>query len=130
MSMNDPLANLMSNLNNAEKRYRKTLEVKPSSKLIMQVLQLLQDNHYIGEFKMIESNRGNYVQVNLINKINSCGVIKPRFAVAKDDFERFEKRFLLAKGFGVLIVSTTKGVITHEQAKEQGVGGRLLAYCY
>ena len=44
--------------------------------------------------------------------------------------ESFEKRFLPAKDFGVLIISTNKGLLTQKQAKEQNVGGALVAYCY
>jgi small subunit ribosomal protein S8 len=47
-----------------------------------------------------------------------------------DEYEKFEKRFLPAKGVGVLIVSTIKGIMTHEEAKGKTLGGRLIAYCY
>ncbi len=130
MSLNDPLANVMSNLDNAERVNKDKILVKPSSKTVMGVLEILQDNHYIGEYNEHKTNRGNFVEVNLINKINKCGVIKPRFSVKKDNYEKYEKRYLLAKGFGVLIISTTQGLMTHEKAKEKGLGGRLLAYCY
>lgn len=130
MTLNDPLANLMSNLYNAEKRYKKSVEVKPASKVSKSVLQLLQDHHYVGSFEEVETNRGKYIVVNLINRINKCGVVKPRFAVTKYGYEKFEKQFLLAKDFGIIIVSTNKGVMTHIEAKQKGLGGRLLAYCY
>ena len=130
MSLNDPLSNLMSNINNAEKIGRSELTIKPSSKVLLQVLKLLQDNNYIGSFEEIKTSRGNLVKVNLINHINKCGVIKPRFRVKKEGYEKFEKNFLLAKGFGILIVSTPKGIIIHTEAKEKGLGGKLLAYCY
>ncbi len=48
----------------------------------------------------------------------------------KVDLEQFEARFLPAQDFGVLIVSTTEGVISHVKAKELGVGGKLLAFVY
>lgn len=130
MSLNDPLSNLMSNINNAEIVGKEELTLKPSSKVLLKVLQILQDHHYIGEFTEIKTNKGNQVKVVLINRINKCGVIKPRFSVKRDNYEKYEKNFLLAKDFGLLIVSTTKGIMTHVEAKEKGLGGRLLAYCY
>ena len=130
MSLNDPLSNLMSNINNAEKIGKAELTVKPSSKIILQVLKLMKDNGYIGSFEEIKTSRGSHVKVNLINQINKCGSIKPRFSVKKDDYEKYEKSFLLAKGFGILIVSTTKGIMTHTESKGKGLGGKLLAYCY
>jgi small subunit ribosomal protein S8 len=65
-----------------------------------------------------------------LNNINGCGVIKPRHSVKKDDYEKFEKRFLPAKGFGILIVSTPKGIMTQEGAKKEDSGGKLLAFIY
>ena len=69
-------------------------------------------------------------KVELEGNINKCGVIKPRHAVKKDEFEKFEKRYLPAKNFGILIVTTPEGIMTHYEAKERGIGGRLLAYMY
>jgi small subunit ribosomal protein S8 len=46
------------------------------------------------------------------------------------EFDKFEKRYLPARGFGIIIVSTNKGIMTLEEAKEKRIGGRLLAYCY
>jgi small subunit ribosomal protein S8 len=62
--------------------------------------------------------------------INNCGVIKPRYSVSVTDVERFEARFLPAQDFGLLILTTTAGVITQSRAKELGIGGKLLAYVY
>lgn len=130
MSLNDPLANAMSTIYNAQKRGETTCVIYPSSKIVKGVLQLMQDARYLGSFEEVKDARGGYLTVQLIGAINKCGVIKPRFAVQKEDFERFEQRFLVAKGFGVLVISTNQGLMTHEEAKEKGVGGRLLAYCY
>ena len=68
--------------------------------------------------------------MNLLRNINDCGVVKPRFSFKVKDLEKFEKRYLPAKGMGILIVSTSKGYLTHEEAKKQNIGGRLIAYCY
>jgi small subunit ribosomal protein S8 len=46
------------------------------------------------------------------------------------ELEKYEARFLPAQNFGVLILSTTEGVVTHTRAKELGIGGKLLAYVY
>lgn len=55
---------------------------------------------------------------------------KARYSVKVSDFVKFEARFLPAQDFGVLILTTTEGVMTHTDAKEKGVGGKLLAYVY
>ena len=128
--LNDPLANALSNILNKENAKTKECLIKPSSKIIKEILSIMKDNYYVGEFKEIEDSKGNMLSINLLNKINKCGVIKPRFSVKKDGYEKFEKRFLPAKGFGILIVSTPQGIMTNEEAKKKGIGGKLLAYCY
>ncbi|MCK4859665.1 MAG: 30S ribosomal protein S8 [Candidatus Omnitrophica bacterium] len=128
--LNDPLANALSNILNKENAKTKECIIKPSSKIIKEVLKIMKDNYYVGEFKEIEDSKGNMLSVQLLNKINKCGVIKPRFSVKKDGYEKFEKRFLPAKDFGILIVSTPLGIMTNDEAKKKFIGGKLLAYCY
>ena len=128
--LNDPLANIMSAILNNEKVGKKELIIKPVSKVIKKVLEILKEKQYVGEFKEIEDGRGNYLMLNLLGNVNNCGAIKPRFATKIDEFEKFEKRFLPAIGFGLIIVSTSKGIMTLEEAKKQKIGGKLLVYCY
>jgi small subunit ribosomal protein S8 len=128
--MNDPLANALNNILNAERAAKKSCIVKPNSKIIRSVLDIMKKNHYIGDFKIIDNNKGGIIEVNLLGKINNTGVIKPRFSVTRKEFEKFEKRFLPAKDFGFIIISTSKGIMTHNEAKEKGLGGKLLSYCY
>lgn len=127
--LNDNLANVLSHIFNNEK-IGKTECVVKSSKLIKKVLQIMQENTYIGDAKENTTIRGSTLNVSMIGAINKCGVIKPRHAVGYKEFVKFEKRYLPAKEFGILIVSTSKGVMTHAQAREKKLGGKLLAYCY
>ncbi len=128
--MNDILANTLSKILNAEKKCRNECLIKPSSKIVKKVLDVMKDHLYIGNFVEISDNRGNVLKVNLIGKINKCNVIKPRLSVKVESFEKFEKRYLPAKGFGIIIISTNQGIMTIEDAKKKKIGGRLLAYCY
>ena len=90
----------------------------------------MKDEKYIEDFKKIENGKGGFINIDLIGKINNCSVIKPRLSFKKDEIEKFEKRFLPAKDFGILIISTNKGLVTHIKAKEKNIGGRLVAYIY
>ena len=130
MALNDPLANVLSSIVNYEKVGKKELEVKISSKMVKKVLDIMKDHLYIGEYKTSKDNRGESLSINLLGNVNRCGVIKPRFSVKKNTYEKFEKRFLPARGFGFLIVSTPSGLMVHEDAKEKGIGGKLIAYVY
>jgi len=130
MSMNDPLANVLSAIKNAEKAGKPELSLSPASKIIKAVLTTLKKEDYISDFKFSANKKGGMVEIKLAGNINKIGVIKPKFSVKISDFEKFEKRYLPAKDFGRLIISTPKGMMTHIEAKEKKQGGILIAYVY
>ena len=130
MSMNDPLANGVSAILNREARMKQDVLLKPISKMLLRVLEILKDNLYLGEATVTKDAKGDYATVALLGKINKCNVIRPRYAVQCVDIERFEKRYLPAKDFGVLIISTHQGIMTHHEAKKKGIGGRLISFFY
>jgi len=130
MVLNDTLANVLSILIQYEKLGKKEVLLKPYSRIIKTVLDILHKEGYVGSYEVVKDVTGGHLKLNLIGRINNCGVVKPRFAIKIDDFEKREKQYLPAKGFGVLILSTPKGIMTQHQAQENHVGGRLLAYCY
>ncbi|MBI3026803.1 30S ribosomal protein S8 [Candidatus Woesearchaeota archaeon] len=128
--LNDPLANVMSLILNNQAVGTSECTIKPVSKVIKDILKVMKENDYVGDFKEIEDGKGNYIKLILTGNINKCGVIKPRYSVKNKEFEKFEKRYLPAKDLGILFVSTPNGIITHYNAKSKKIGGRLLAYCY
>lgn len=128
--LNDPLANVLSAILNREKIGKPDCLIKPISKLIKEVLNVMKENGYIGDFKELEDGKGNYIKINLMGMINKCGVIKPRYNLKSEEYEKFEKRYLPAKDVGIIFISTTQGIMAHYDAKKKGVGGRLIGYCY
>ncbi len=130
MSLNDPLANALSSILTDEKAGRNESRIRPSSKMIKKVLEVMKNNKYTGEFEEVKDRGGNLIKLNLLGNINRCGVIRPRYSIKKDQFEKFEERYLLARGMGILIIATPMGIITHNEAKKKNIGGKLLAYCY
>ncbi len=124
--LNDRLANAMSVIDNAEKIAKQECIIT-SSKLIIQVLAVLKSKDYIKEFKQRDNKT---IKIELQGSINKCGTIKPQFSVKLNAFEKFEKRYLPAKGFGILLITTSKGIMTTTEAQEKNLGGRLLIYCY
>ena len=130
MSMNDSLASAFSKIETYERLGRKTVTIKPSSRLLKSLLKIMNENGYIGSYEENDDKRGGILTINLLGRINKCGVIKPRFPCATEDFKKYEKRYLLAKDFGYMFLSTSKGLMTHNEAKEKKIGGKLVAYCY
>mgnify|MGYP005838193725 CR=1 FL=1 len=128
--MNNPLANILSHIQNYERTGKKEITTSYNSKMIRGVLEIMQDEGYIGSFEELEDSRGNSLKINLIGAINKVNVIRPQFQIKLEQFEKFEKRWLPAKDFGIIIVSTSQGLMSHKEAKEKGIGGKLISYCY
>lgn len=128
--LNDPLANVLSKILNYELIRRKEVLIHPFSKEIKEILKIFNEKQYVGSTEEITKGRGGVAKLYLLGAINKCGVIKPRFSVTLQEFVKFEKRYLPAVGVGILIISTNKGLMTHDEAKKNKIGGRLIAYCY
>ncbi len=128
--LNDPIANALSTIKNAETKGKDKCIIRPSSKIISGILSLLKDNGYVGSFEFIDDGKAGIFQVELIGNINNCGVIKPRYPIKMRDIEQWESRYLPGRDFGLLILTTTEGIISHFDARKKGIGGKLLAYVY
>ncbi|HEX9261694.1 MAG TPA: 30S ribosomal protein S8 [Candidatus Bathyarchaeia archaeon] len=126
----DTLTNGLITVINNEMRNKRECVISPASKLLGRVLRIMQLNGFIGEFEFIDDGRSGKFKVQLLGRINKCGAIKPRFAVKVDEFERWEKVFLPSREVGMMVVSTPQGVISHREAEEKNLGGRLLAFVY
>jgi small subunit ribosomal protein S8 len=126
----DTLANGLTTIINNEMRNKRECIISPSSKLLGRVLRVMQLNGYIGEFEFIDDGRSGKFKIQLLGRINRCGAIRPRFPVKVDEIEQWEKKFLPSREVGVLVVSTPRGIISHREAKEKQIGGRLLAFVY
>jgi small subunit ribosomal protein S8 len=126
----DTLANGLTTIMNNEMRNKRECVISPASKLLGRVLRIMQLNGYIGEFEFVDDGRSGKFKVQLLGRINKCGAIKPCFAVKVDEFEEWEKKFLPSREVGLLIISTPRGVLSHREAKEKRIGGRLTAFVY
>jgi len=128
--MMDTLANGLTTVINNEMRNKRECIISPASKLLGRVLRIMQLNGYIGEFEFIDDGRSGKFKVQLLGRINKCGAIRPRFSVKMDKFEEWEKKFLPSREVGLLVISTPNGVLSHKEAREKHIGGKLLAYIY
>jgi len=126
----DTLTNGLTTIINNEIRNKRECIISPASKLLGQVLRIMQLNGYIGEFEFIDDGRQGKFKVQLMGRINKCGSVKPRFPVKVNEFENWEKKFLPSRNVGIMVVSTSKGVTSHREADKKNVGGRLLAFVY
>ncbi|MBI5636318.1 30S ribosomal protein S8, partial [Candidatus Micrarchaeota archaeon] len=108
----------------------RTVVTRPYSSFLNRLLAVMKDAGYIGEFEKVEDGQGSQIKISLVGKVNDCGSIRPRHPVKAPSIEAYEERFLPAKGVGLIIISTPNGIVSHIEAKEKKIGGRLLAYVY
>ncbi len=126
----DPLVNALNTIVSHEGRRKNECIITPASDLVGRVLRLIQGKGYVGEIEFIDDGRQGKFRVQLFGRINECKAVTPRFKTKVSEMEKWEKRFLPSRNLGVLILSTPTGVMDHNKAKEENVGGVLLAYVY
>ncbi|GFH49417.1 hypothetical protein CTEN210_05893 [Chaetoceros tenuissimus] len=100
------------------------------SHVIVKFLQAMQVHGYIGEFEIIDDHRSNKIVVELIGRVNKCGVISPRFDVEVGEIEKWVVNLLPSRQFGQILLSTTYGIMTHEEARRKKTGGKILGFFY
>ncbi|MCL6500772.1 MAG: 30S ribosomal protein S8 [Candidatus Pacearchaeota archaeon] len=128
MVVRDWLSAMLNDMMNCKKAGKWETVIMPVSKLMLEVLKILKEEGYIEEIR-VEEEKFKRVVIK-IKKINKCGSIKPRFFVKKNEFDKYIRRYLPSRDLGIIIVSTNKGLMTHHEAIERGIGGSLIAYCY
>lgn len=115
---------------NAEKRGKKQVLIRPSSKVVIKVLQVMMKHGYIGEFEFVDNHRSGKIVVELNGRLNKCGVISPRFDFSSGDIENWVGRLLPSRQFGHFIVTTSQGIMDHDEARRRALGGKILAFFY
>ena len=124
------LADALKSINNAEKRGKRQVIIRPSSKVITRFLTVMMKHGYIGEFEIVDDHRSGKIVVNLTGRINKCNVISPRFDVALSDIEKWTSNLLPSRQFGFLVLTTSAGIVDHEEARRKHVGGKILGFFF
>lgn len=85
---------------------------------------------YIGEFEIVDDHRSGKIVVNLTGRLNKCGVISPRYDLKVHDIEQWASNLLPSRQFGYLVITTSSGIMDHEEARRKHTGGKLLGFFY
>jgi small subunit ribosomal protein S8 len=123
----DIVADALNNLKNAKMAGKEEITINRISNLLIEVLKIMKQNDSIKKYKI--NLKEKKVVINIGN-LHECKSIKPRFTVKKNNIEKYRRRYLPSRKMGVLIISTNKGLITHEEAQKENIGGCLIAYFY
>ncbi|OIR58596.1 MAG: 40S ribosomal protein S15A [Amphiamblys sp. WSBS2006] len=114
----------------AEKEGKRQVLVRPASNVSIRFLEVMQLHGYIGEFEHIDDGKGGKIVVQLTGRLNKCAVISPRFDVQLKDIDKWVNNLLPARQFGKIVLTTSSGIITHDEAKKMNASGKLLGYFY
>ncbi len=120
----DVISDCLNQIMNAKKAKKQEVRIKKYSKFLISVLEVIKNLGYLDY-----SIEGRELEIKF-EEINECKAIKPRYQVSADMIERYVRRYLPARDFGFIIISTNKGLMTHTQAIEQKIGGSLIAYVF
>merc|ERR1712137_1525362 len=124
------LADALKNICNAEKRGKRQVLIRPASKVIIKFLQVMMKHGYIGDFEIIDDHRAGKIVVNLTGRLNKCGVISPRFDVEIKNIEKWTSNLLPSRQFGYVVMTTSGGIMDHEEAKRKHLGGKILGFFF
>jgi len=124
------LADTLNTISTAEKRGKRQVLIRPCSKVVVRFLTVMMKHGYIGEFEIVDDHRNGKIVVNLTGRLNKCGVISPRFDIALRDMEKWTNNLLPSRQFGFLVLTTSGGIMDHEEARRKHLGGKILGFFF
>ncbi|MFN4081015.1 MAG: 30S ribosomal protein S8 [Saprospiraceae bacterium] len=136
MHVTDPIADYLTRIRNAQMAGHRIVEI-PASKLKQRITEILYDQGYILKYTFEEKNAENkqgLIKIALkYDPATKKPVIRELVRVSKPGLRKFSGAMEIPRiinGLGIMIVSTSRGVMTDKQAREHNVGGELLCYVY
>lgn len=130
MSMTDPIADMFVRIRNAAAVGKPTVKM-PSSKIKVSIAKVLEDEGYIRGSRVTETGPGKKELEVELKYYEGKPVIEQLHRFSKSSLRQYRGKHDLPKvmgGLGIAIISTSKGIMTDAQAREQGVGGEVLCF--
>ncbi len=129
--VNDPIADMLTRIRNANIMRHKEVEV-PTSKVKVEIARILKDEGYVSDYKIKKSDVCDVIVLSL-KYSNKERVITGLKRISKPGLRVYAKAADMPKvlnGLGIAIVSTSKGIMTGKEAKNSSLGGEVLAYIW
>lgn len=123
----DIVSDALNMIKNAKRANKESVYIGRISNLLIEILKIMKQKGAIKKYKIDSKTKS--IEIDL-GDIYECKAIKPRFTVDRDQIEKYRRRYLPSRKMGTVIISTNKGLITHEEAQQEKIGGCLIAYFY
>ncbi len=85
---------------------------------------------YIGEYEEVDDHRSGKIVIQLNGRLNKTGVISPRYNVQLRDMEKWVVKLLPSRQFGYIVLTTSSGIMDHEEARRKHVSGKIIGFFY
>ena len=129
--MTDPIADMLTGIRNGNMKKHESVEV-PASNMKKSLAQILLDEGYIKGFNVVEDNKQGMITIDL-KYVDDQRVISGLKRISKPGrrvYVRANEVPRVLDGLGIAVLSTSHGVLTDKQAREEGVGGEVLCYIW
>jgi len=121
----DIVADALNGMMNAKRAGKSSVKLAKYSKVLLGILAIGKLRGYVKDYKIEDKSL-----VVEFSKLNSCKAVKPRYVVKVREIDKYVRRYLPARDMGVIVISTSQGLMTHQTATEKNIGGSVIAYFY
>jgi len=131
MPTTDPIADFLTRIRNAVKAKKKYVDI-PSSKMKINLAEILKSQKFVKEYNIIEDNKQNILRIHLqyINGVSSITGLKKISTPGLKQYVNKERIPRVLNGLGIAVLSTPKGLLTDKQAKKEAVGGEIICHVW
>lgn len=132
MSMNDPIADFLTQIRNANDVHHEKVEI-PASKLKVEMARIMKEEGFITDYKYLEDNKQGKLRIYLKYGPNSEKVVSGLKRISRPGLRVYANKDELPKvlgGLGIAVISSSKGLLTDKEARSEGIGGEVLCYIW
>ena len=125
----DIISDALNGIMNSKRVGKMNVEITRISKFLLKIFEMMKAKGHI-DFEVEDVGDGKPKAIVTVLKLNECKAVKPRYFIKKGEFDKYLRRFLPSRNFGTLAISTSKGLMSHQEVDEAKLGGAVIAYFY
>mgnify|MGYP004647822385 CR=1 FL=1 len=132
MTINDPIADMLTRVRNANSAGKATVSM-PSSKKLVEIARIMTEEGYVQGYEIIENSPRDILEITMKYGEKKAKTIRGIKRISKPGLRVYARKDNIPKvlnGLGIAIISTSRGIMTDREARKQGVGGEVLAYVW